>query len=131
MAVKKASEAAEEAKTETEGKKSIEKEKVMESVDTGIRSENGSNGRMQMIYIGPSLPCGKMQSNRVFTGTAEKIQEEIKDIVKEYPLAGKMIVPVGELAEKKQKINTQGSIYNKIYRDMLSVKAAKLKEMEA
>lgn len=131
MAVKKAVEAAEEAKTETEGKTLTEKEKSLETANTGIRNESKSDGRIQMIYIGPSLPGGKLQSNRVFTGTAEKIQEETKDIVKEYPLVGKMIVPVAELAEKKQKVNTPGSIYNKLFRDLLSVKAAKLKEMEA
>lgn len=130
MAAKKAAEATEEAKTETEGKLPVEKEKSLETANTGVRKGNRSDGRVQMIYIGPSLPGGKLQSNRVFTGTAEMIQAETQEIVKEYPLAGKMIVPVVELAEKKQKINTPGSIYNKLYKDLLSVKAAKLKETE-
>ena len=58
----------------------------------------------QLVYIGPTLPGGKLKCNQIFLGTEEAIKNEIKEVLEENPLVEKMLVEVTNLAEKKQKV---------------------------
>lgn len=78
-----------------------------------------------LVYIGPKLPGGKLKSNRVFIGTRAAIKTELADVLEDYPLVEKLLVPVEQLAEKKSKVQTAGNILNKYYQDTLSTIAAK------
>lgn len=80
--------------------------------------------RVTMVYIGPSLPAGWLKSNRVFTGTMPEIEEDLKAVLEKYPAAKKLLVPVGQLADKKEKARTPGNILNKYYSDIVSDIAA-------
>ncbi len=77
-----------------------------------------------MVYIGPSLPAGWLKSNQVFTGTMKEIGEDLKAVFDKYPAAKRLLVPVGELADKKEKARTPGNILNKYYADIVSDTAA-------
>ena len=74
----------------------------------------------QLVYIGPTLPGGKLKCNQIFLGTEEAIKNEIREVLEENPLVEKMFVEVTDLAEKKQKVKTAGYIYNKYYNDIAS-----------
>ena len=84
---------------------------------------------MQLIYIGPTLPAGKLKCNRIFEGTEAAIKKELEAVIKEYPLVERMLVNVEGLTEKKARVRTAGTIMNKYYSDILSAIAAKEQEV--
>ena len=56
--------------------------------------------------------------------TEEEIKAELEEVLAEYPLVEKMIVPVAQLAEKKDRVKTPGNIMNKYYSDITALIAA-------
>lgn len=93
---------------------------VENTVDTEI---------IHVIYIGPTLPAGQLKCNKVLCGTAAEIKKELQPVIEKYPLVEKMLVPVTELAAKKDKVKTAGNILNKYYSDIVSAAAAETKEV--
>lgn len=120
MAVRNAQKA-----TETE-----EKEKAVKYTPKEEKSENGANKKpkkaekVTLVYIGPQLPKGKLKTNKIMIGTEEEIKAELEEVLAEYPLVEKMIVPVAQLAEKKDRVKTPGNIMNKYYSDITALIAA-------
>lgn len=120
MAVRNAQKA-----TETE-----EKEKTVNTTPKEEKSENGANKKPEkaekvtLVYIGPQLPKGKLKTNKIMIGTEEEIKAELEEVLAEYPLVEKMIVPVAQLAEKKDRVKTPGNIMNKYYSDITALIAA-------
>ena len=120
MAVRNAQKA-----TETE-----EKEKAVNTTPKEEKSENGANKKPEkaekvtLVYIGPQLPKGKLKTNKIMSGTEEEIKAELEEVLAEYPLVEKMIVPVAQLAEKKDRVKTPGNIMNKYYSDITALIAA-------
>lgn len=123
MASKKGTEAVTLAENADNMELAKEKEKAVNEVNVGT----GADSKEQYVYIGPTLPSGQLKCNSVFIGTAEEIKEALKKVIEKYPLVEKMIVPVSELAQKKQKVKTAGTIYNKFYHDIESAAAAEVK----
>lgn len=116
-----------------------EEEKTIEVDNSTVETETGENGVQEaqqtaekeldivkLIYIGPSLPKAMLKSNRIFEGTKEEIKEELAAVLEKFPLVEKMLVPVTELAEKKDKVRTAGNILNKYYSDIASSASAML-----
>ena len=95
------------------------KEKAAEKADT--QSEI-----VKLIYIGPNLPNAMLPCNKIFEGTADEIDKELANILEKFPLVKKMLVPISELAEKKDKVRTAGNIYNKYYSDLKAAALAYL-----
>lgn len=129
MAVKtKAAEAAEKATTaagNNEAENSTaEAEKGQETANNGLVEDV-----VKLIYIGPTLPAGKLKCNRIFEGTEAAIKKELEAVIKEYPLVERMLVNVEGLTEKKARVRTAGTIMNKYYSDILSAIAAKEQEV--
>lgn len=85
-----------------------------------LSEENKEQDIVKLIYIGPSLPKAMLKSNKIFQGTKEDIKKELEEVVKKFPLVEKLLVPVNELAEKKDKVRTAGNILNKYYSDLAS-----------
>ena len=48
----------------------------------------------------------------------KEIEEELSFILEKFPLVRKMLVPISELADKKDKVKTTGNVYNKYYSDL-------------
>lgn len=126
MAVKtKAAETAEKA-TETTNEAAVEN--TTPTQGTTQANNDTVEDVMKLVYIGPTLPAGKLKCNRIFEGTENQIKEELKAVIEEYPLAERMLVRVSELEEKKSKVNTAGTIWHKYYADIASTIAAKEKQ---
>lgn len=124
MAVKKnATEAAESGRTEavdsiTNG------ENTANGVQTQPQTADDGPNTVKLIYIGPSLPKAMLKSNRIFEGTREEIKKELATVLEKFPLVERLLVPVAELAEKKEKVRTAGNILNKYYSDIASSASA-------
>ncbi|MCX4326450.1 MAG: hypothetical protein OSJ45_04030 [Lachnospiraceae bacterium] len=82
------------------------------------------------IYIGPTTYTGLIE-NTIVKGTRESVEDYLKDAIKEIPQIKALIVPVESLARNKAKIKQPGTLLNKYYNDILSLrgKAKKAKEI--
>lgn len=89
-------------------------------VKTGAGPEMENKECQHFVYIGPTLPGGKMKSNTVLCGGIETIKAYYKGVLKEYPQVVRLIVPVQKLGELKEKAQAPGNIINKYYGDIVS-----------
>ena len=72
------------------------------------------------VYIGPSIPRGRLKENAVFNGTFGDVIAYLADVVADYPLVEKLIVPADKLAAYSVKAKTPGNIIHKYYSDIVS-----------
>ena len=72
------------------------------------------------VYIGPSIPRGRLKENAVFNGTFGDVVAYLADVVADYPLVEKLIVPADKLAAYSVKAKTPGNIIHKYYSDIVS-----------
>ena len=99
-------------------------EKVDEVVDkTEVKTTPPSKKQEQKsekihMYIGPSLPGGKLKKNTILAGTLEEIHEYHKETLAEFPKVAQLIVPVSKLAQSKAKLKKSGNVLNKYYKDL-------------
>lgn len=117
MAVK-AAEAEKEKKTENSMR---EAERAAES---GTERVTAAEETKTVVYIGPSLPSGMLKQNRVMIGTDAEIRKELAEAIGKFPLIEKLIVPVAELAEAKNRARTGGNVLNKYCADLNACIAA-------
>jgi hypothetical protein len=105
----------------------VDKDETKEAAKV-TKKAAGTEEEVTVIYIGPSLPHAMLKCNRIFKGTMEAIKKEIAGVLEKYPLVERLLVPVSQLAEKKDKVKTAGNVLNKYYADILSQMAANAKE---
>ena len=113
----------------TAANSTAEKTQAVENTTaTGKATEtaNTASETVKLIYIGPNLPKAMLQSNKIFEGTPEEVDKELAKVLEKFPLVKKMLVPISELAEKKDKVRTAGNIYNKYYTDLKTATLAYL-----
>jgi hypothetical protein len=105
----------------TETTTSTSNEKTEEVKKTEVKA-NAVKGKecQHFVYIGPSLPGGRLKSNTVLCGGIESIKEYYKEVIEKYPQVERLIVPVEKLGELKEKTQTHGNIINKYYGDVVS-----------
>lgn len=121
MAVKTTKKAGEAAEMEQEVNSTAEQG----NGETGANNEaTGAEETVTVAYIGPTLPAGRLKCNKIFIGTMKEIKTELAEVLEKYPLVEKMLVPVKQLAEKKDKVKTAGNVMNKYYSDIVSTIAA-------
>ena len=129
-AVKKsAAEAAESERAAVADVSAIGAENAAGGAQDAPQTEEDGQEAERLVYIGPSLPKGMLKSNRVIYGTRKEIRKELAEALEKFPLAEKMLVPVEELAEKKDKARTAGNILNKYYSDIASAAYAMEREV--
>lgn len=129
MAVKKNATAAAESETAAKvDNYTNETENAENGAQTQPQTANKEQDTVKLIYIGPSLPKAMLKSNRIFEGTREEIKKELEAVLEKLPLVEKLLVPVAELAEKKDKVKTAGNILNKYYSDIASSASAMLEK---
>lgn len=132
MAVKKnainATEAAESAKAAEVDNSTMTEETAGNGAQTQPQTANNEPDTVKLIYIGPTLPKAMLKSNKVFEGTREEIKKELAVVLEKLPLVERLLVPVTELAEKKEKVQTAGNILNKYYSDIVSSASAMLEK---
>lgn len=125
MAVKKdATAAAENEKAAKVDNSTSKTENAVNGAQTQPQTANKEPDTVKLIYIGPSLPKAMLKSNKIFEGTKEEIEKELETVLEKYPLVKRLLIPVTELAEKKDKVRTAGNIMNKYYSDLVSAAAA-------
>ena len=77
-------------------------------------------GVTTFAYIGPSLPGGRLKSNTVLSGTYAEITGYYKEAVTLCPSVAKLIVPVSQLAQSREKTQKSGNIMHKYYMDVVA-----------
>lgn len=129
MAVKKnATEAAESEKAAKTDNSTMKEESAVNGAQTQPQTANNEPDKVKLIYIGPTLPKAMLKSNKIFEGTREEIRKELAAVIEKFPLVERLLVPVAELAEKKDKVRTAGNILNKYYSDIVSSASAILEK---
>ena len=78
-----------------------------------------------VIYCGPTLPrqYGLLQYG-IFNGIPDHVQQ----VIDQYPVIGKLIIPVDQLAQIRIAIATKGSVQSAFYQQIVAeftVKAVK------
>ena len=93
-----------------------------EKTEIPVASEKSSGGEStkSFVYIGPSLPNARLDTNTTICGTKKEITEYYKDAVERFPNVEKLIVPVERLAESRAKIRSGGNVLSKYYNDLLN-----------
>lgn len=86
--------------------------------------------QVTLVYVGPSLPKGRLKQNSIFVGTRQEIEKELETVVESFPLVKNMLVPVSELAEAKNKVKSSGNVLHKYYADMVSLISATVNKEE-
>lgn len=129
MAVKKnATEAAESEKAAKVDNSTMNDKTAGNGAQTQPQTANKEPDTVKLIYIGPTLPKAMLKCNRIFEGTKEEIKKELAEVLEKFPLVERLLVPVAELAEKKDKVRTAGNILNKYYSDIASSASAMLEK---
>lgn len=86
--------------------------------------------QVTLVYVGPSLPKGRLKQNSIFVGTRQEIEKELETVLESFPLVKNMLVPVSKLAEAKNKVKSSGSVLHKYYADMVSLISATVNKEE-
>ncbi|GHU42202.1 hypothetical protein FACS1894111_05730 [Clostridia bacterium] len=110
--------------------KEVKAERVADSENTGtdkkeILAEQPTKKAQydeitNFVYVGPSLPGGRLKSLATLGGTYEEIKDYYKEAVALFPKVERLIVPVSQLAEARAKTQTSGNILHNYYRDVIS-----------
>jgi hypothetical protein len=82
-------------------------------------------GVTAFVYIGPSLPDGRLKNNTILSGTYEQVTGYYADAIGAYPSVARLIVPVARLAESREKTQTSGNVMHKYYQDVTAAIKAK------
>lgn len=112
-----------QAETDAVGKDTAERETPVTEPHSGAADDY-----TKYVYVGPSLPGGRLKSNAIFEGTKEEIKTFLADVITEYPQIKSLIVPVHQLGEASAKAQTKGNILNKYCNDILSAVNSRKKE---
>jgi hypothetical protein len=93
---------------------------VTDTVAQENAAQTATDAPKQFVYIGPSVPRGKLMKNAIFTGTREEIEKYLADVLEKYPKIKNLIVPVEELAESREKVSKPGNAINRYYVELAS-----------
>lgn len=117
---KTAEEPAESASAGSEGGDSVQP-----GGETGESKEETSTDEkagetVKRVYIGPSIPFGKLREAMILEGTEEELKAFVSDLAEEYPEIPCLLVAPEELTEAMEKVGKKGTILHKYYSDMLA-----------
>lgn len=93
---------------------------------TAATAEKGRYaGVRNFVYVGPSLPGGKLKSNTILSGTYEEITAYYGEAITLYPSVEKLIVPVSRFAEAREKVKNGGNALHGYYQAIANAVKAK------
>ena len=125
-AAERATETENDVKTEQAGNSTPKEEKRQGTANTEATVGAGNAGEETFIYIGPTTKG--LIENTIVKGTRESVEEYLKDVIAEIPQAKMLIVPTERLAGSRAKAKQAGTLLNKYYNDILSLRG-KAKEV--
>ena len=97
--------------------------------ETATENKPPNDGGTSFVYIGAALPDGRLKSNTVLVGAYAEITEYYKDVIKDYPAVAKLIVPVAQLAQSRDRAQKSGNILNRYNQEIVAaIKARGEKE---
>jgi hypothetical protein len=76
-------------------------------------TQTATDAPKQFVYIGPSVPRGKLMKNAIFTGARKEVENYLADVLEQYPKIKSLIVPIEELAESREKAEKPGNAINR------------------
>jgi len=82
-------------------------------------------GIKTFVYIGPALPNGRLKSNTILSGTYAEITEYYNDVITLYPKIARLIVPVVQLAESREKVQKSGNLLYNYHQEIAAAIAPK------
>lgn len=85
------------------------------------------NGKVTLVYIGPSLPFGKLRSSMILKGTGEEIGAYLGELKESYPEIERLLVAPEDLTDALDKVGRKGTILHKYYEDVLAKSRASRK----
>jgi hypothetical protein len=94
------------------------KEKGLPAACLPARQGQAGKKIEKFIYVGPSLPAGRLKSNTILEGTHKEITEHYKDAIELYPNVARLIIPVSELSTALERITKSGNLMNKYCTDI-------------
>lgn len=97
-----------------------EAEKASNSMTEKNEPQTAKNAPKQYVYIGPSVPRGKLLKNAIFTGNREEIEKYLADVLEKYPKIKNLIVPIEELARSREQVSKTGNALNRCYVELAS-----------
>lgn len=123
MAAKKAAGTQTAAENATEAENSVKNEQANSAPKEkkGQETANTDDTEETYIYIGPTTRTGLIE-NTIIKGTREQVEEYLKDTIEEIPQVKMLIVPTESLASNRAKAKTTGTLLNKYYNDILSLR---------
>lgn len=124
MVLKKENEPTQTNSTQEATKKDIDTNTTQEDKNRTAGQQGAKESKKQtaskcFVYIGPTLPKGRLKGNAIFSGSREQVTAFLADVLEEYPLVKDLLIPVEELAEKRLKASTPGNYINKCYKDVV------------
>lgn len=131
MALKKEPQTAQNGAGQVENNEAV---KNTAEAETGVKTAHSGaeaamyGGYTQFVYVGPSLPNGRLKENAVLEGEYSEILQFLGGIAEEYPQVKRLIIPVHRLGEYAAKVKTGGNIVNKYYTDIVSAISRKKEE---
>lgn len=72
-------------------------------------------GITNFVYVGPSLPGGRLKSLTTLNGTYTQIMDYYQETIALFPNVARLIVPVTRLAEAREKIQKGGNLMYNYY----------------
>lgn len=91
----------------------------------GGAAESRTEAADTFVYVGPSIPRGRLRANAIFRGNREDVLAYLADVVKDYPQVKNLIVPINRLAFYSARVKTPGNIAHKHYNDIISAMSRK------
>jgi hypothetical protein len=76
--------------------------------------------RVKLVYIGPSLPFGKLRKSMILEGTESQIWAFLGEMRDLYPELPYLLVKPEELPEAMKKVSAMGNVLHKYYNDLLA-----------
>ena len=83
------------------------------------------DGVTSFVYVGPSLPGGRLKSNTVLSGTYAEITGYYKEAIDLFPAVARLFVPVSRCAESREKAEKSGNLINRHYQEIIAAITAK------
>lgn len=98
-------------------KKMAQETEDLDKLEESGAEETGA-ATVKRVYIGPSLPFGKLRQAMILEGTEEEIGAFTGDLLESYPEIPYLLVDPAELTESMKKVEQKGTILHKYYGDV-------------
>ena len=79
------------------------------------------DGYSKFIYMGPSIPLGRLKERAVLEGSFSQVMDFISQEVEAFPQVRHLVIPINRLGEYATKVSNKGNIINKYYYDIVSL----------